>query len=66
MIYFEVRIYIHRRLKPLATLLFESKDSCNKFLITLQEQSAFVKCGDMYVKRSLIKYVRTEEKTIRK
>ena len=65
MTYYELRIYIYDRKKPICTALFQSKTMLDDFIASLSSDSEIVKLGEIVFRRKDFEYAEIKEKNIR-
>lgn len=65
MTYYELKIYINNRRKPLCKALFETKQSLDNFIDYLSEDVEIVKLGDVIFKRKDLHYAEIKERKIK-
>lgn len=65
MTYYEVKVYVYQKKRPLCTALFETKMSMDAFIDSLSGDSELIHLGNIVFKRKDFQYADISERRIR-
>lgn len=66
MTYYELRLYVYGRRKPLCAALFQSKTMLDDFIASLSSDSEIIRLGEIVFKRKDFEYAEIKERQLKK
>lgn len=66
MTYYQVKVYIKHKIKPLFIAIFEKEEQIDKFIQMLNDETDFIYIGSIFVKKELLRYGKIKEIHIKK
>lgn len=66
MTYYELKLYVYEKRKPLCTALFQSKAMLDDFIASLSSDSEIIKLGEIVFKRKDFEYAEIKERRLKK